>query len=169
MPILCVKATIFVSLSMQGSAEVFLMTLKDSPRSLALKESLLDDTPDLRYIPMLHYWSSSSGIRCAIYPIVGRWHICRLACSVSSFPPYCYHDFGVILPRSGGKAFCSTKRFLWHKNTPCPAFGPYAKRAAQLLNFQFGGKAMMTLQSACNKGCLNFFPRFPAVSLRGRE
>ena len=76
-------------------------------------------------------------------------------------------DFGAESPGekgSGGKAFCSTKRFLWHKNTPCPAFRPYAKRAAQLLNFQFGGKAMQTLQSACNKGCLNFFPRFPGIS-----
>ena len=127
MPILCVKATIFVSLSMQGSAEVFLMTLKDSPRSLALKESLLDDTPDLRYIPMLHYWSSSSGIRCAIYPIVGRWHICRLACSVSSFPPYCYHDFGVNRPLPGARrfvaqnGFCGTKTHLaGPQNRRCP-------------------------------------------------
>jgi len=70
MPILCVKATIFVSLSMQGSAEVFLMTLKDSPRSLALKESLLDDTPDLRYIPMLHYWSLWAGGTSAVWLVL---------------------------------------------------------------------------------------------------
>ena len=76
-------------------------------------------------------------------------------------------DFGAGPPRregSGRKAFCSTKRFLCHKNTPCPAFRAVCQKAAQLLNFQFGGKAMQTLQSACNKGCLNFFPRFPAVS-----
>ena len=33
-------------------------------------------------------------------------------------------DFGAEPPQSegsGGKAFCSTKRFLWHKNTPCRA------------------------------------------------
>ena len=33
-------------------------------------------------------------------------------------------DFGAEPPRrgrSGRKAFCSTKRFLWHKNTPCRA------------------------------------------------
>ena len=33
-------------------------------------------------------------------------------------------DFGAEPPQSegsGGKAFCGTKRFLWHKNTPCRA------------------------------------------------
>jgi len=65
-------------------------------------------------------------------------------------------DFGAEPPQSegsGGKAFCGTKRFLWHKNTPCPAFRAVCQKAAQLPNFQFGGKAIMTLQSACNKAC----------------
>ncbi|ETK07848.1 hypothetical protein T231_15315 [Tannerella sp. oral taxon BU063 isolate Cell 6/7/9] len=53
MPILCVKTTIFVSLSMQGSAEVFLMTLKASPKSLARTKSLFVFASDFWYSSMI--------------------------------------------------------------------------------------------------------------------
>ena len=52
-------------------------------------------------------------------------------------------DFGAEPPQSegsGGKAFCGTKRFLWHKNTPCPAFGPYAKRQLNSSTFNSAAK-----------------------------
>ena len=107
--------------------------------------------------------SALGQLRCE-HPISGAW---------GRFTGMVFHirsggDFGAEPPRSegsGGKAFCSTKRFLWHKNTPCPALRAVCQKGSSTPCFQFGGKAMMTLQSACNKGCLNFFPRFPAVSL----
>ena len=55
--------------------------------------------------------------------------------------------------------FCSTKTHL------ARPLGRVSEKKVRLPKvFQFGGKAMQTLQSACNKGCLNFFPRFPGIS-----
>ena len=66
--------------------------------------------------------------------------------------------------RSGGKAFCSTKRFLWHKNTPCPAFGPYAKRQLNSQTFNSAAK----LCRLCNPLVIRdvgtssrYFPLYP--------
>ena len=52
---------------------------------------------------------------------MGRWHICRLACSVSLVPLFLlfsYHDFGVIDTPIGARVFvrqmtiCGTKTHL---------------------------------------------------------
>ena len=102
-----------------GSADLWsIMTLKASSRA-ALWCS--------RFWPLLPTFGIAQWVSaglwdllfwCAICSILGRWHICCQACSVSSFVWIHYHDFGVIDPPFGARVFvvqmaiCGTKTHL---------------------------------------------------------
>ena len=77
---------------------------------------------------------------------MGRWHICRLACSVSSFPPYCYHDFGVNRPRPGARRFVAQNGFCSTKTHLARPLGRVSEKKVRLPKvFQFGGKIRAAL------------------------